>query len=118
MPNTENDDPEFCEWIESISTSEEQLETLISNPDYRTGLASSLKAGIAALPESTAGALILLADMPCVSVGLIDRLIQAFEESARVPLAVVPVRAGLRGNPALSAEICSPRRRPRRARPP
>jgi hypothetical protein len=34
MPNTENDDPEFCEWIESISTTEEQLETLISNPDY------------------------------------------------------------------------------------
>jgi molybdenum cofactor cytidylyltransferase len=33
-------------------------------PDYRTGLASSLKAGIAALPETAAGALILLADMP------------------------------------------------------
>lgn len=75
--------------------------SFISNPDYRTGLASSLKAGIAALPETVAGALILLADMPCVSVSLIDRLIQAFEESARAPLAVVPVRAGLRGNPAL-----------------
>jgi hypothetical protein len=34
MPNIENDDPEFSEWIESISTTEEQLETLISNPDY------------------------------------------------------------------------------------
>jgi hypothetical protein len=34
MRNTEDDDPEFCEWIESISTTEEQLETLISNPDY------------------------------------------------------------------------------------
>ena len=75
--------------------------SFISNPDYRTGLASSLKAGIAALPGTAAGALILLADMPCVSVSLIDRLIQAFEESARAPLAVVPVRAGLRGNPAL-----------------
>jgi molybdenum cofactor cytidylyltransferase len=75
--------------------------TFISNPDYQTGLASSLKAGIAALPETTAGALILLADMPCVSAGLIDCLIQAFEESTHVPLAVVPVRAGLRGNPAL-----------------
>ncbi len=53
--------------------------SFISNPDYRTGLASSLKAGIAALPETAAGALILLADMPCVSVSLIDRLIQAFE---------------------------------------
>jgi molybdenum cofactor cytidylyltransferase len=75
--------------------------SFIYNPDYRTGLASSLKAGIAALPETAAGALILLADMPCVSVSLIDRLIQAFGESARTPLAVVPVRVGLRGNPTL-----------------
>jgi molybdenum cofactor cytidylyltransferase len=75
--------------------------SFISNPDYRTGLASSLKAGIAALPETAAGALILLADMPCVSVGLIDRLIQAFGESARAPIAVAPVRASLRGNPVV-----------------
>ena len=34
MRNTENDDPEFCEWIESISATEEQLETLISDPNY------------------------------------------------------------------------------------
>jgi molybdenum cofactor cytidylyltransferase len=75
--------------------------SFISNPDYRTGLASSLKAGIAALPETAAGVLVLLAYMPCVSVGLIDRLIQAFEESAQAPFAVAPVRAGLRGNPVL-----------------
>src|SRR3984893_2826718 len=73
----------------------------LCNPDYRSGPASSLKAGIAALPETAAGALILLSDMPCVSVSLIDRLIEAFGVSARTPLAVVPVRAGLRGNPAL-----------------
>ncbi len=80
----------------------ENLEvSFIFNPSYRTGLASSLKAGIAALPETAAAVLVLLADMPCVSVNLIDRLVQAFEESARRPLAVVPVRAGLRGNPAL-----------------
>jgi molybdenum cofactor cytidylyltransferase len=75
--------------------------SFIFNPDYRSGLASSLKAGIAALPETAAGALVLLADMPCVSASLIDRLIQAFDEPARAPLAVVPVRAGVRGNPAL-----------------
>jgi molybdenum cofactor cytidylyltransferase len=75
--------------------------SFIFNPNYRSGLASSLKAGIAALPETAAGALVLLADMPCVSASLIDRLIQAFDERARAPLAVVPVRAGVRGNPAL-----------------
>jgi molybdenum cofactor cytidylyltransferase len=75
--------------------------SFVFNPDYRTGLAGSLKAGIAGLPESATGVVILLADMPFVSPGLIDRLIQAFGESARAPLAVVPVRAGLRGNPVL-----------------
>jgi len=75
--------------------------SFVFNPGYRTGLASSLRAGLAALPETAEGALILLADMPCVSVNVIDRLVQAFEESARRPHAVVPVRAGLRGNPAL-----------------
>ncbi len=75
--------------------------SFIFNPGYRTGLASSLKAGLAALPETVAGVLVLLADMPCVSVSIIDRLLQAFDESVLSPLAVVPVRAGLRGNPAL-----------------
>lgn len=75
--------------------------SFIFNPDYRSGLASSLKAGMAALPETVAGVLVLLADMPLVSANLIDRLIQAFEDLSRVPLAVVPVRARLRGNPVL-----------------
>jgi molybdenum cofactor cytidylyltransferase len=75
--------------------------SFIFNPDYRTGLASSLRAGLAALPETVAGVLVLLADMPCVSVSIIDRLLQAFDESVLSPLAVVPVRGGLRGNPAL-----------------
>jgi molybdenum cofactor cytidylyltransferase len=75
--------------------------SFISNPDYRTGLASSLKAGIVALPETAVGVVVLLADMPCISVDLIDHLIYAFENSQRTPIAVVPVRAGFRGNPVL-----------------
>jgi molybdenum cofactor cytidylyltransferase len=67
---------------------------LIANPDYRTGLSSSLKAGIRALPETVAGAVILLADMPRISGELIDRLIETFETPVEPPLAVTPVRAG------------------------
>ncbi|MGA9488009.1 MAG: nucleotidyltransferase family protein, partial [Methylocella sp.] len=75
--------------------------TLIVNPDYRTGLSSSLKAGIRALPETVAGAVILLADMPRISGELIDRLIETYETPAEPPLAVTPVCAGLIGNPVL-----------------
>lgn len=86
--------------------------SFVSNPEYRSGLTSSLKAGIKALPETAAGTLVLLADMPYVSASLVDRLIQAFEDSARPPLAVVPVRRGRRGNPALiSRDLFDPIKR-------
>jgi molybdenum cofactor cytidylyltransferase len=68
--------------------------------DFDAGLSRSLRAGLAAVPESAAGALVLLADMPYVSARLIDRLIEAFDAAAEPP-AVVPVHAGRRGNPVL-----------------
>lgn len=75
--------------------------SLIANPNYPSGLSSSLKTGVAALPETAAGVLVLLADMPRVSSAIIDRLIQAFETAPQPPLAVTPTRAGARGNPVL-----------------
>ncbi len=77
----------------------------VSNPDYRTGMASSLKIGVSALPTTATGALILLADLPFVSGALINQIIATFEvgfaASAQTPLAAAPVRAGQLGNPAL-----------------
>jgi molybdenum cofactor cytidylyltransferase len=75
--------------------------SLIANPNYHLGMSSSLKAGIAAVPHTAAGAVILLADMPRVSGNLINRLIEAFETSVPRPQAVAPVHAGSRGNPVL-----------------
>ncbi len=70
------------------------------NPDFAGGLASSLKAGVAALPSGVAGALVLLGDMPRIEAALLDRLIDAF--TARpLALAAAPVHAGRRGNPVL-----------------
>ena len=57
--------------------------TLVANPDYATGLASSLKAGIRALPAGCDGALILLGDMPRIAPGHLDTLIAAFAPMAR-----------------------------------
>jgi molybdenum cofactor cytidylyltransferase len=70
------------------------------NPDFASGLASSLKTGVAALPAHVAGALVLLGDMPAIEAPLLDRLIAAF--AARpLALAAAPVHAGRRGNPVL-----------------
>lgn len=71
-----------------------------ANPDFATGLASSLKAGIAALPDEAAGALILLADMPEIEAGDLDRLIDAFRRSAGRAI-VRATHGGKRGNPVI-----------------
>ncbi len=70
------------------------------NPEFASGLASSLNAGLAAMPRDVAGALVLLGDMPWIEPRLADALIDAFlaREGA---LAAVPLREGRRGNPVL-----------------
>jgi molybdenum cofactor cytidylyltransferase len=73
---------------------------LVENPAFAGGMATSLKAGIAALPETSAGALILLGDMPHVTPAIINRLIAAFAARPTAK-AVVPMAGGQRGNPIL-----------------
>jgi molybdenum cofactor cytidylyltransferase len=73
---------------------------LVRNPDFAGGLASSVKAGIAAVSDNADGALICLGDMPLIDAKLIDRLIEAFAPD-RGNLIVVPTSEGRRGNPVL-----------------
>jgi molybdenum cofactor cytidylyltransferase len=73
----------------------------IHNRDPGAGLSASLKLGVGALPSTARGAVILLGDMPRIAPSLIDRLIDAFDAAPVEPVAVVPVRGGRRGNPAL-----------------
>jgi molybdenum cofactor cytidylyltransferase len=72
----------------------------VKNPDFAGGIASSVKAGIAAVPETSDGAVVCLGDMPLIDAGLIDRLIDGFAPD-RGNLIVVPVSEGRRGNPVL-----------------
>ncbi len=83
----------------------------VHNPDFAEGLSSSLKAGVAALPEEAAGALVVLGDMPGVSSADLDRLIEAFR-TAEGRAVVRATYNGKRGNPvllprALFAEIAT-----------
>ena len=72
----------------------------VHNPDYAEGLSTSLRAGIAALPEDIDGAVVLLGDMPFVSAAHIDRLIAAFNPLEGRSICV-PTFNGKRGNPVL-----------------
>ena len=73
---------------------------LVHNPDFSEGLGSSLKAGIAAVPEEADAAIVCLGDMPQVDAALINRLIAAFDPE-RGALVVVPSIEGRRGNPVV-----------------
>lgn len=81
--------------------------TPVHNADYASGMASSLKAGIAAVPPEAPAALVLLGDMPLVSAALIARLTEAFVRHPGAP-AILPVCRGVRGNPALLSRALFP----------
>jgi molybdenum cofactor cytidylyltransferase len=72
----------------------------VRNPDYTAGIASSVKAGVAAVSQEADGAVVCLGDMPLIDARLIDRLIDAFAPD-RSQLIVVPVSDNRRGNPVL-----------------
>jgi molybdenum cofactor cytidylyltransferase len=76
--------------------------TRVHNPAYETGMASSLKVGLAAIPGDADGVLVCLGDMPAVRPVDIDRLIAAFDPAAGHDI-IVPVFGGKRGNPVLLA---------------
>jgi molybdenum cofactor cytidylyltransferase len=71
----------------------------VTNPDFRSGLSSSLCAGVEAIEPSTLAAVIVLGDQPGVTAAIIDQLIEEGKRSGR-PI-VVPDYAGVRGNPVV-----------------
>jgi molybdenum cofactor cytidylyltransferase len=74
--------------------------TVVHNPDFADGLSTSLRAGLAALPEDVEAAVVVLADMPGIDAAAIDRLIAAYDPAAGAHV-VVATANGKRGNPVL-----------------
>ncbi|MCZ6859776.1 MAG: molybdopterin-binding/glycosyltransferase family 2 protein [Alphaproteobacteria bacterium] len=72
----------------------------VDNPDFGEGISSSLRHGLAALPEDIDAVLICLGDMPRVSASILNRLIDAFDPEDADTICV-PVHRGKRGNPVL-----------------
>ena len=72
---------------------------ILRNPNWKTGLSSSIKAGISALPENFGGAIFLQSDQPQVPVPLIKNLVEA--HSTTLAPIIAPSIDGQRGNPVL-----------------
>lgn len=73
----------------------------VLNPDYAEGQSASLRAGIAALPTTAAGALILLGDQPLVTATLIGQLIDQFVDEGRIDRFVQTQYGGIPAPPVL-----------------
>jgi molybdenum cofactor cytidylyltransferase len=72
---------------------------VIINPAYQEGMASSLRGGLAAVDQEAQGALIVLADQPCIRPATLNALIEHHRKHR--PQIVIPTYRGFRGNPVL-----------------
>jgi molybdenum cofactor cytidylyltransferase len=72
----------------------------VHNPDYATGMASSLRAGVAAAADARA-AMICLGDMPKLTPEHFDALIAAFTAADDDRAIIVPTFERKRGNPVV-----------------
>ena len=71
----------------------------VMNPDWPSGLSTSLKAGLAELSPRSQAVLFLLADQPLVTSAMLERVLHAYYRST---LAIVAPRfRGQRGTPVL-----------------
>jgi molybdenum cofactor cytidylyltransferase len=73
---------------------------IVENPDFADGLSSSLRAGLASLPDGIDGVLVLLGDMPRITAAHLDRLIAAFAPDEGRAICI-PTHRAKRGNPIL-----------------
>lgn len=75
----------------------------VRNPRHEDGLASSIAAGICALPAGIDGAFVCLGDMPLVRSSTLLRMAAAFAARGALAAAtiVTPAHAGRRGHPVL-----------------
>jgi molybdenum cofactor cytidylyltransferase len=88
---------------ESESVAERLADRNVStvlNPAFATGLSSSLKAGLGALPEDADAALVCLGDMPLVDADTFNAVISSWKQAPERTICV-PVHDDRYGNPVL-----------------
>jgi molybdenum cofactor cytidylyltransferase len=73
--------------------------SIVKNPNYKSGMLSSIRCGLASLPEKCRTVLVALGDQPSITTRLIDKMLQSFATTQKSIL--VPLHKGKRGHPIL-----------------
>ena len=88
-------------WVGTRGRSRADDIQFLFNPNFASGMASSIAAGVPAPiedEESADGLLICLGDMPGITSNVVNALISSFMSEKQI---VVPTHAGRRGHPVL-----------------
>ena len=75
----------------------------VTNPDYKSGMLSSVRCGLAALPQECRTVLVALGDQPSITSSLIGQMIRGFAATDKSIL--VPFHDGRRGHPVLFSGV-------------
>ena len=75
----------------------------VKNPNYKSGMLSSVRCGLQNLPEKCRAVMVALGDQPSITTGLIDQMLQSFATTEKSIL--VPLYKGKRGHPILFSTL-------------
>jgi molybdenum cofactor cytidylyltransferase len=73
--------------------------SIVNNPNYKSGMLSSVRCGLQHLPEDCRGVMVVLGDQPSITTKLIDKMLQSFATTEKS--IIVPLHKGKRGHPIL-----------------
>jgi molybdenum cofactor cytidylyltransferase len=73
--------------------------TIVTNPNYKLGMLSSVRCALQALPQECEKVLVALGDQPAITSELVNRMVQSAITTDKGIL--VPVYRGKRGHPIL-----------------
>jgi molybdenum cofactor cytidylyltransferase len=73
--------------------------SVVFNEDYKTGMLSSVRCGLRAIPETCRAVLVVLGDQPTITSKLVDEIVRAYAATEKG--IVVPTYAGSRGHPLI-----------------
>ena len=77
--------------------------SIVNNPNYTSGMLSSVRCGLQNLPEKCRAVMVVLGDQPSVTTELIDQMLQSFAATEKNIL--VPLYKGKRGHPILFSSL-------------
>lgn len=72
---------------------------IVNNPEYKTGMLSSVRAGLRNIPQECKAVLVALGDQPSIKTELINQMIQSFFSTEKK--VIVPLHKGKHGHPIL-----------------